>query len=175
MDINVDNWTDLSNRKVGVVLQTKTTYKLETQTISGTTSYVPIMQVSITPRYANSKILVLVKASLSPSNGTHYTCQLKRGGTLIAAGDSGGSLTQSCMHASYGLSSFNTAGYEPRSNNGHWLDSPNTTNPIIYSYLVGTVHSTGYSVGVNYNIHDDNGSNWNYRTTSTLTVMEIAQ
>lgn len=173
MEIIANSWVDLSDRKVGTVLQTVVDHKLATQSISGT-AWTDVMSVVITPRYANSKFLIFIKCSIAPNNGAHWGARLVRNGTVIGAGTNVGNRL-ACMHGGYGLASYNTAGYEPRSANGHWLDSPNTTNQITYAYQVGMPYSTSYNVGINYNVYSDANATYAYRTSSALTVMEIAQ
>ena len=55
-----------------------------------------------------------------------------------------------------------------------FLDSPATTNEIIYSLDMGG-YSTSISVHLNRDHNDSNGTSYNSTPISTLTLMEIAQ
>lgn len=146
----------------GSVLQVLQTAKTDTFSTTST-SYVDItgFSVSITPKFATSKILVLVNMVVGPANGQFATVNLLRNSTNIA---------QPTTSATY-MSSMNSY---PGDDGGAaqpmysltWLDSPATTSATTYKLQMLTTGSTAW---VNTRPSAQNGV-----TVSTITVMEIA-
>ena len=154
----------------GCVLQTLQTIKTDTFD-SSSTSAVDItgLSVTITPKYATSKVLVMFNVHIvGDDSGTGL--RLLRGSTELALGDA--SSNRARMTA-IGYFSNNTS---PSAYNGGLtshviLDSPATTNATTYK-LQGQVLSSGFRVNkTRYNTDNGNAS----RGVSTITVMEIAQ
>ena len=54
------------------------------------------------------------------------------------------------------------------------MDTPATTSAVTYSMQVGTPHSSGYDVYVNYHAEDGANLAWQGRGASTITVMEVS-
>ena len=135
----------------------------------GSSSYdpQPTAQATITPKFANSKILISCNGT-GGGQGAAYemSWHLKRGSTWIG-GNPVGNGNDSHTHASG--SSPTEAGVTLSFN---YLDSPNTTNATTYIlgfqggesavYHVNKGNSTG-----TYNFHNTGGC--------TITLMEIAQ
>ena len=149
----------------GSVIQVKQTVKTN---IFTTTSTSPVdvtgLSVSITPKYATSKILVLVDLSWTGSG--HSDAYLVRGVTKLFYGDAASPETQASLHQ---YSNPYGQAY------GHicYLDSPATTSATTYKIQVASPYS-GYTIGVNYPYPNQSAS-YNARTASSITVMEIAQ
>lgn len=170
--LKVDNWQDLNGNKMQNVLQVQYTQRVRHTSYTGT-SWSGVIWTTITPRSATSKILVLWKISVSNGNGAHAQGRIMRNSTQIAYGTDG--VGVACTNASYGYAAANTAGWEPQSWCGHWVDSPGTTSQLLYEYQVATVYSSTYTLGIGYNGHSDDDYNYNYRTPQHLTLLEIAQ
>lgn len=170
--LTADTWTSLNDSKVQTALQVLTVQKTDTQYISST-AWVNVMGLTITPRYATSKILLIVKCSFSLSN-SHSMLRIVRNNNLIAAGDAAGSRIR-CFNAAYGTGTYGTAGYEPRNFSSHWVDSPNSTSSQEYIVQAASPYSGSYVIGINYNVHDDADATYTYRTSSSFTLMEISQ
>jgi len=154
----------------GCILQTLSTTKTDTFDTSST-SFVDItgMTITITPKYATSKVLIMFSIHIVGDDaGTGI--QLVRGSTEIAKADASSSRR---VHTAIGYFSNNTS---PSAYNGgltshHFLDSPATTSATTYK-LQGRVLSSGFRVNkTRYNTDNGNAS----RGVSTITVMEIAQ
>ena len=63
--------------------------------------------------------------------------------------------------------------YDVEQVSGTVLDSPSTTSQVTYKMQVATPHSTDYDLYVNYH-YEGADQNWVGRTSSAITVMEIA-
>ena len=122
------------------------------------------LSVAITPKFSNSKVLVLVNMCITASNDHH--ARIVRDSTAIAVGTGQGSLQVS-----------NTFGYiyesgasriETRS--ASYLDSPATTSATTYKVQAGGTSA----VFVNRASGDINNAVYG-RQVSTITVMEVAQ
>ena len=128
------------------------------------------LSVTITPKFASSKILVQLSTYLGVDdvNGYGALVQILRGSTQICMGDAEGSRPRV---AGAGYSYGHNQDIFPVTAN--YLDSPNTTSATTYKVQFRSGWS-GNNVHVNapgYN-GDNAGS---ARLTSTLTIMEVAQ
>ena len=145
----------------GSVLQVVSTNKVDV-TSSTSTSYADItgMSVSITPTSATSKILVMFSANISDSAGTNNTLlRLVRGGTNLAVGTDG----VSNNGTNFIRVPDNLTVYCASMN---FLDSPATTSSTTYKLQWIVPTGTIYL--------NRRGSDNNFGTSSTITVMEIA-
>ena len=158
----------------GKILQVVQTVKTDTASItsSSTNTFVDLtgLTVAITPSSASSKVLVTVSASVTQSTGMLHM-MLVRDTTNIVVGDTAGSRICSTMSSRFDSAPYNynnniTATYS-------FLDSPNTTSATTYK-LQGTLGST-YSGTIFVNRVPATGDlGYAARTTSTITVMEVA-
>ncbi len=143
----------------GAILQVAQGIK-NTQTSTTSTSYVTTgLTVSITPKFATSKILVTVTGQMGNSgSNNNLGINLVRNSTSIAVGDARGSTTQ-CMagalNGSQSASSTFTICY---------LDSPATTASTTYTVQM----SNELNAGTFY--FNPSGT----ATVATITLMEIA-
>jgi len=158
----------------GKILQVVQTVKTDTASItsSSTNTFVDLtgLTVTITPSSASSKVLVTVSASVTQSTGMLHM-NLVRDSTNIVVGGSDGSRVSSTMS-----SRFDSSPYTYNNNVSatfSFLDSPNTTSATTYK-LQGTLGSV-YSGTIYVNRTPASGDlNYAARTTSTITVMEVA-
>lgn len=151
----------------GSVLQVQQTVLSARQTYGSVTSFTNIsgLAVSITPRLASSRILVMCSVIASVSGSTTITFKITRNGTDIGLGDAGRG-----GRCGWRIENSNTAWADT----GHYqfLDSPATTSALTYQAMV-LPYADGRSVAIN--------NSWNGGLTddsngiSTITVMEIAQ
>jgi len=126
-----------------------------------------VLSQAITPFSSSSKILINISVNIGGVNNSYGHGQLKRGSTLIGAGDASSSRSQ----ASFGLMSGLSSNFEYRmaNHNFTFLDSPSTTSATTYS--VDLVCASG---GMNLNRSNDDGdSSIAHRAMSTLTVLEV--
>jgi hypothetical protein len=155
-----DKWENTLGQPYGTVLQvvgattgTQTTVSSGTYADSGLTA-------TITPKFASSKVLVLIGQQLATFSSNNdralASVQTLRGGTVIA---SGGTYNLGVLVDSASTGIFEIGGL--------WysvslLDSPNTTSAVTYKTQIKTQTATSIvaqSQGV----------------TSTITLLEIAQ
>jgi len=149
----------------GKVLQVVSTTKTDTFSSSSSTwTDVTGLSVTITPAATSSK--VRIAASIS-GTGLHNAVQsqlrLVRDSTAINIGDAAGSRTQ----ATFGQYAGAPDGSDTSAVD--FIDSPSTTSATVYKIQMRLNSSTGY---INRSSTDSDTSAY-YRTTSTITVMEI--
>jgi hypothetical protein len=150
----------------GSILQVVSTTKTNTfVSSSGTEVDVTDLTITITPRNASSKFLVLGKIPLSQTAINGAFIYLKRDGTDIAVGDTDGSRT-----SAYDMSTGGVA-YSVNTVSINSLDSPATASAVTYK-IMGKAQASG-SFTVNRTGADANNSSYG-RLVSTLTVMEVA-
>ena len=152
----------------GNIIQVQSTTKSDTFSSSGSANFEDItgLNVSITPRYSNSRILI---NSLIVFGGNFWDnvgrVNLVRNGVNIMQ-PSGGTTPSSVFARAYGTDSSNSG------NMGipiclTFLDSPNTTSIITYK-IQGLVSTATWYINRIAN-------NANATGVSTITVMEIQQ
>jgi hypothetical protein len=154
----------------GSVLQVVSTTKTDTFSTASTT-YVDItgLSVSITPRSASNKILIIYNYQTTSIGGvTAAFSRLMRDSTAIAIGDAAGSRNRGTASAYVGDAALSTNGFVLLS--GNFLDSPSTTSALTYKVQMYTQSGTAY---VNRSISDADNST-NQRNAASITVMEIA-
>jgi len=145
----------------GSVLQVVSTTKVDvTSSTSATYADITGMSVSITPTSATSKILVMFSANTSDSAGTNNTLlRLVRNSTNLAVGTEG----TSNNGTNFIRVPDNLTVYCACMN---FLDSPATTSSTTYKLQWVVPTGTIYL--------NRRGSDTNFGTSSTITVMEIA-
>lgn len=166
---------DANNINVtGNILQVVTTHKTDifstTASISSMAA-VPGMSVSITPSSTSSKILVMLGCTMGSGADALVYYQLYRDSTAIGIGDAAGSRPRTTGGAVYASSTDMFYGSIPISI--HYLDSPATTSTLTYSLKVGS-GATSNTVYFNRTGSDRDTSNYDGRSGSSITVMEIA-
>ncbi len=156
----------------GKVLQVQSTSMTDsTSTSSGSFVDISGLSVNITPSATSSKILIICQ--IQSSNNTLDRVmgfQLVRGSTAIAIGDSdGGNRVEATMSGSMvGSDSTN----EQKNFSFNHLDSPNSSSQQTYK-MQGKAQGTGDVLMINKSGSDSN-HDYQFRTISTITAMEIA-
>jgi hypothetical protein len=152
----------VQNLPAGSVLQVLSTTKTDSFS-SSSTSFVDVtgFNVSITPKFSTSKILVFGNLVTNTLGDSIITFQLVRGSTDISIG--GSALTFRGTIANYLQS--NTAD-SLISNSFNFLDSPATTSATTYKVQMKTNEVRTFTV--------NNRPNNDASYTSTITVLEIA-
>ena len=155
----------LISDNIGQVVQT---VKTDTWSSSTTTSWVDItgFNVTITPTYSTSKILVTLHISLS--NYSLASFRLLRGSTVIALGDDGGG---NRVQATIGAMSFTRDGHRVANGSIMFLDSPNTTNQITYKIQTKTQGGGTIYVGRSSLFQDSANS---ATLPCSITAMEVS-
>ena len=151
----------------GSVLQVKQDFNTGTATATSS-SFANMMSITITPSSTSSKILIMFVASITT---TERTCQLRltRDGTAIGVGDAAGNRVQSTVGMYHPTSDGN---HQSNPTCAQYLDSPSTTSEITYKIQYKV--QAGHAMYLNKAPNDANNSDWSHRSTSSLTVMEIA-
>jgi hypothetical protein len=148
------------------VLQVVSATKTDTFT-SSSTSFTDItgISVSITPTSATSKVLVLASVSGSQDVGAALIAlRLVRDSTAIAVGNASGSRVSATTSMYSGDTSAQSSATM------QFLDSPATTSATTYKVQGRTNIGTFF-----INRSDaDSDNTYEYRTVSTITVMEIS-
>lgn len=165
----VSGYVPYANLPAGSVLQVIQTVKSDTFTTTSA-SYTDVtgLSVSITPKFATSKILVLYSSAMGTISG-QYSCAMRlvRNSTGIYLGDAANNRTQ----ASNAYWSDIGTVYDTSPVNGIFLDSPATTSATTYKLQV----LSQYSVSVYINRNENDGDTASIsRVPSQITVMEIA-
>jgi hypothetical protein len=149
----------------GSVLQVVQTTNTAAFTTTST-SYVTLMTVSITPSSASNKVLITFGTN-GGTNGDvmHGYVAIFRGATQLFKGDAASNRTGA-------TNVINTATQVQQYYGGTFLDSPATTSAI--SYTIQVLSSNGLTLYINRSARDTDRSDYDGRTVSSITVMEIA-
>tara|TARA_R100001198_G_C5233383_1_gene212012 strand:+ start:233 stop:1075 length:843 start_codon:yes stop_codon:yes gene_type:complete len=142
----------------------------ESETSNDTWIDVAGLEVSITPRFANSKILVEAMVSSSTNNGNYgVSFKLVRDDTTdIVVGDAQGSRTRASFTGGY-------SGQYATPNNGmKFLDNPTLEVGTAVTYKV-QLYLYGTNVAYINRPYTNGDGSYVSLTTSTLTVTEIYQ
>lgn len=146
--------------------------KVDTQIITGTGEAnnidVTDLSVTITPRYATSKIIVQVEIFGGTSDGNFCGfVHLDRGGTLLGEGASAGSRTSAiaCLEVNQSGTTINNCSF-------CYVDSPATTSATTYKIAISV--TSGQPVYINRGINDTDAA-VTPRLSSSITAWEIFQ
>lgn len=143
-------------------------------TVGGTWTNLGNMEVSITPKSASNKILLMLDAKISHTpDSTVVRGRVTRDGNAIYVGDAAGNRPRAST-AQYYVSSGGAGNHFAGAAVVTYLDSPNTTNQVTYRFQIGSDGATGYTVYLNRTQGDRNNTYYDSRTASSITVMEIA-
>jgi hypothetical protein len=146
---------------VGTVLQVVSTLKNDTFSTTST-SFVDVtgLSLSITPRFATSKILILVSTWLGVASSARTGVRLMRDSTAIGVG-TGGTYNVSGYNADWASGAGDNLGCTSVS----FLDSPATTSATTYKIQQFVTTGTGYV--------NRRGNDTTFVTGSTITALEI--
>jgi hypothetical protein len=157
--------TILTNKTAGTVLQVVSTTKTDTFSMnSNTFTDITGYSASITPTSASSKILVMCSLNVFVVSGYNLIGRLMRDSTAISIGDAASSRPRASFEHFY----INDE--QMHLVNLHFLDSPATTSSTTYKLQI----KSGQVIYVNRLSIDRDTSNFDARTASTITLMEIA-
>jgi hypothetical protein len=163
--------TILTTGSAGTVLQVLQAVKTSVQSTTSTSTVdVTGLSVTITPKFATSKILVLadVGVGISTATGSISFLWIVRNSTNIYVGDSAGSRTPVWQFL------YNSSGADAQMFrfSGNYLDSPATTSATTYKIAFNT-NNGAVATYINQSAGDAN-ANYVGRVASSITVMEIA-
>jgi len=149
----------------GKVLQVVSTTKTDAFSSNPGNTQVDItgFNASITPSSSSNKVLIHISLMGHGRAGANIAnFRLLRGSTVIYLGDTEGSRGRGFATA------IDSDEYAQESNSGTFLDSPSTTSSTTYKIQV----RSNNTVYVNRAATSQNDAG-NYRTASTITLMEI--
>jgi hypothetical protein len=156
----------------GSILQIVNAVKTDTWSVAGAATFADVtgLSVSITPISSTSKILLFVNLSVGTAFGAaSIVYRFVRNSTTICVGDAAGVRPQ----ATGGFYSGDTSGAAAMASiSSMFLDSPATTSAT--TYKIQGASSTATTVYVNRTVNDRDTTGYDARTTSTITVMEVA-
>ena len=151
-----------------VVQTVKTDVSTFSVGVGGISGDVTGLTATITPSSSTSRVLVFVGLTGSAANINYQATLFRDGSSTGFVGDADGSRRRVSSGA------FATGGgRSPFTLNMMYLDSPNTTDPVVYSVRVGHDSSSTSNVHVNRG-DDDSNSNRNARSASSITLIEVA-
>lgn len=169
----------------GTIIQVEQALKQDHQTVGpggSNPNYVDVsnLSVTITPKFANSKFLVFLSASLSHCDSDTGHLRLMRDSTPICiglddVGTNGGFPPATFSVRQYSHNNTSTSHYISHPYVVEYLDAPNTANAITYKCQIWSTNNT-HSTNVNRPLYYNNTTDSNMgRQASVLTVKEIAQ
>ncbi len=137
---------------------------------NGATGSTDVLTKTITPSSASSKVLVIMNATIAMSNGSERVGLLLHvGGSVIDAARADAAGNRGRMSAGSYLAT--TDHFINLSQT--FLHSPNTTSATTYSYRF--ISGSGATTTMYLNrTHSDSDATWMSRTTSNITLLEIA-
>lgn len=168
-----DVWQNTAGVVRGTVLQTVQVSYNDVISASGSTfTDIPYLQATITPAASTNKILIIPNFTVGASANYQIMFRAYRvisgGETWIGAGVSSGSRTQTSF--TVGQQAFDN--YNLVHTSWNYLDSPTTTSAVTYKFKWADPRDGGtHFIGRSYY---DGDNVWVSRSTSMLTLMEIA-
>ena len=159
----------------GGIIQVVSTY--DTDHIRATTSstYVDVMEATITPKKSTSKILVLVSLSVSKDNDHAFLGRVLRNDSVIAGGDTAATNSTDQSNWEDGIwFAIRSFTYSPNTYSHHYLDSPSSTSALTYKVQGKTSDSgAGHEFAINV-AHTEANNVYGSPTFSNITLMEIS-
>ena len=157
----------------GCILQTVQTYYTDKfSTSSATPADVTGFAATITPKFSNSKILVMLDVMIGGVNDTYPYLLLKRNGTTVGSGTGATGNQINTIGGGYFTALGTPVNYTMKQSSSKFLDSPNTTSAVTYQVQFASPYlSAGY---INRQNATDNNVYIQF-PTSNITLMEIAQ
>jgi len=172
--------TTVSGITGGKILQIVSTTKTDIFSASvtqGSSSAVTGLSASITPSSASSTVLVMAQLNAASHSSTADApvAVLTRGGTPISIGDAAGSRSQGTSGSGFTSGVTAVDQFEsPWSIGILFVDSPATTSSTTYAIELGHTNLGTRTVYLNTGANSTLDRSDMWRTTSTITVMEIA-
>jgi hypothetical protein len=172
-----DRWQNSTGQAYGTVLQvvsqtSSTAYAVAITAHTGWSTFPDNgLQISITPKFSNSKVLLMANVTLGGTGSNNAAFRFIKDGNPIGVGNAVGSRAR--VTAFSGWSNSVDPNHVSRTVSATFLDSPATTSPIVYNIQGVTEsasllwnRSSGYA---------DSTVIYNGTAVSTFTIMEIAQ
>jgi hypothetical protein len=174
-----DKWQNTLGQSYGTILQVVTVSKSDAfaTSVGAVWGDIPGLSVTITPRFANSKMLVLadIKAAGTQDSSTMRTKIVRGiGGTFsdIGVGNAAGNRPR--VLSEFYIASGGGGLYYMAQVGGNISDEPNTLSPVTYKAQIGG-DASDRILRVNITQGDRDTAYYDGRGHSSITVMEIAQ
>lgn len=155
----------------GTILQVKNIVKTDAFASAATVTDTPVtgLSLAITPSSTDNQILVIAHLSCSSENSQGAAAKIQRDGSNISGplADAAGSRSLSSLT---GNAYWNSEGGAIQTLSINYLDAPSSTSELTYRLVVSSI-STGTFVNRS---HSDTDNNDHLRTSSFLTLMEVA-
>ena len=160
----------------GGIIQIKQTYKTDVYTVNAQGTHdITGLNVTITPKFATSKILIMCDICGHAHNGMGGAFKMRRTvsgtATILGLADSAGNRQVSSFTGHLFSGDEGSAGYRIETATARILDSPNTTSQITYQVTVSTIEASLYCINRSEN---DLNNNDHCRNVSSITVMEVS-
>ena len=166
---NLTGSVPTSAMPAGSVIQVVQAFKTDTA-VHASSSYTDIsgLVVTITPSSATNKILVMFNVQATCNTNT-VQLRITRNGTEVGIADAASSRVRTTVGAYWPTTDANHQSF-PFS--ACFLDSPSTISELTYKIQVKS--QDGVNVFINRSANDADNSDWGMRSTSNITLMEIA-
>lgn len=167
----VNRWLDANGVAVNNIVQSQVSFYSTYQSFTNGSANNTGLYISLAPRYATSKILILCSANISHAS-TSTVCRAR----IARTGPSTSYSTGSSPASSAGWTTTNYNGQTSSvptmfpNFNMQWFDTPNSTASCTYTLQIST-NNASYTVYLNGN--GDWGSGW--AGSSTMIALEVAQ
>lgn len=163
-----------SNAPSGSVIQVITVNKTNTfaSSTGNTTTWQDVtdLSITITPKDANSKFLVMAMLQIGKTSFSSYW-RIVRDGTAVFVGDAASARPRITFAAD--PSDEANASQHISASGMTWIDSPNTTSAV--TYKIQCQQQADFRIAyLNRSGSDRDSSTYDPRTASSFTVMEIA-
>jgi len=126
--LRADLWRGLNGQRYNTIAQVVTQHLTTSIVNTSTSTYANIETISITPRYASSKIFIWANYGASGTGAI----RLLRGSTTLTASPTGGSAYQHYENDSNTQGGFDSGSLRTQFTLTHY-DSPNTTSSVTYT------------------------------------------
>lgn len=144
--------------------------KTDTASVTGGTFADVGLSAAITPSSSSSKILILVQANIAGDVGYSAKGRLMRGSTAIHIGDAAGNRPRAT--AEFTSTYSDSGNYNAAQVNMMFLDSPSTTSSTTYKIQYASYDS--FVAYINRSGSDSNDTEFDARTASSITLIEVA-
>jgi hypothetical protein len=174
-----DRWQNSLGQAYGTILQVVTANKSDTfaTSVGAVWGDIPGLSVTITPRFANSRFLIMADIKGAGSQDASVVrAKIVRGisGTFTDVGVGDAASNRPRALGQFYISSGGAGSYYMGQIGGNVSDQPNTLLPVTYKAQIGG-DSNGSTIRVNITQGERDTAYYDARGHSSITVMEIAQ
>ena len=174
--LGFDKWQSTAGVDRNTVVQTVQyhyTQRWSQAIANGTTWYDTPVIATITPRFANSKIIGMFTGVLGTGYWELQGRIMRNGTTAVGIGDQEGSSRQRAGFSMIYFDYASTSHYDTYNIAYNFSDTPNSTSPVSYRLQLNG-YST-YTIVVNGVASESNNLDHDGCPTTQLTLMEITQ